>query len=266
LQQNWRVAATSRDAEKRNALARENVEAVDPADASALESTLRDVDAVLVTTPPTPDGCPAFEALARALASSKPKWIGYVSTTGVYGDRGGKWIDEGAELNAPTIDGARRVAAEHAWLAFGHANAVPVCVFRLPAIYGPGRSPFERLRDGTARLVRKPGQVFNRIHVDDAVAAFEASLRRPRAGRVYNVSDDEPAGADVYVAEAARLMGMAAPPEVDWTDASVSEGMRRFYNDNKRVSNARAKAELGWRPRYASWRDGLAAVLAAEKA
>jgi nucleoside-diphosphate-sugar epimerase len=139
-----------------------------------------------------------------------------------------------------------------------------VQIFRLPGIYGPGRSVVDRLRDGSARIVRKPGQIFNRVHVDDAVAGMFASMTRPRPGAAYNLCDDEPSSADVVMSWAAERMGLASPPEVDWTDPSVSDAMRRFYLDSKRISNARAKAELGWRPMYPSWREGLTAQVSAK--
>lgn len=262
----WTVAGSSRDPRRRAELAAAGVRAVDPADPAALDEAVRAADAVLVTAAPGPGGCPALAVLPGALARAGafPGWVGYVSSTGVYGDRNGGWVFERSALNAASVEGARRVAAERDWLEIGRGMGLTVCIFRLPAIYGPGRSPFQRLREGTARLVRKPGQVFNRIHVDDAAAGMAASLARPRPGGIYNLCDDHPAGADVYTACAAELLGAPPPPEADWTDAAVGEGMRRFYLDSKRVSNARAKAELGWRPRYADWRDGLEAVLAAE--
>lgn len=262
----WTVAATSRVPEKRSQAQRQGLVPVDPADPAALVEACRGVDAVLITAAPGPDGCPGIGSLLPALveAGATPGWIGYVSTTGVYGDRGGGWVFEDSELNAPTVEGARRAAAERDWFEVGRRLGAPVCAFRLPAIYGPGRSPFDKLRDGTARLVRKPGQVFNRIHVADACAAILASMGKPRAGAVYNVCDDEPAGADVYTAFAAEISGLPQPPETDWTAPDVSEGMRRFYKDNKRVANALAKAELGWRPTFPDWREGLRAILADE--
>lgn len=261
-----RVAATSRDPAKRAAMAASGVEAIDPADAEALDAALRTARAVLVTAAPGPDGCPGLKALVPALSRTGafPDWIGYVSATSVYGDRGGGWVDEDGELNAPTVEGARRVAAERDWLDVGLGMGLTVAIFRLPAIYGPGRSPFDRIADGTARVVRKPGQVFNRVHVDDVVAGLMAGRARPRPGGIYNLCDDRPAGADVYTLYAAALAGAPALPEVDWTAPDVSDAMRRFYRDNKRVSNARAKAELGWRPAYADWRDGLRAILQGE--
>lgn len=260
----WTASVTARDAERRATLAAEGVEALDPADAPALARAFRGADAVLVTAPPDADGCPGLRALEPLLPAGGPAWIGYVSSTSVYGDRGGGWVFEDGELNAPTVEGARRAAAERAWLAAGAAAGACVCVLRLPAIYGPGRSLVDRLRDGTARLVRKPGQVFNRIHVDDAADGIAAAIARPRPGAVYNLTDDAPAPADVVLEQAAARMGLPLPPEVDWTDPAVSEAMRRFYLDSKRVSNALAKAELGWRPAHPTWREGLEALVATE--
>ena len=166
-------------------------------------------------------------------------------------------------LNAASIQGARRVRAEREWLEAGPGLGLTIQIFRLPGIYGPGRAPVDRLQAGTARLVRKPGQIFNRIHVDDAASGLFASMARPRPGGLYNLADDEPAPADVVTAWTAHRMGMPLPPETDWTDPSVSETMRRFYLDSKRVSNARVKAELGWRPAFPSYREGIEAILAA---
>lgn len=254
---------TSRDADTRRALSDQGFIAIDPADAPALADAVAKASAVLVTAPPTADGCPGLAALIPAITASGayPDWIGYVSSTAVYGDRDGGWAFEDDALNAASLEGARRVRAERDWLDAGQGMGLTLQIFRLPALYGPGRSPLDRLRDGTARLVRKPGQVFNRIHVDDAVSGLFASMARPRPGAAYTLCDDEPAPADEVTAFAADRLGLPRPPEVDWTDPSVSEGMRRFYLDSKRLSNARAKAELGWRPRYRSWKDGLEALI-----
>lgn len=259
-----RAVLTSRDADRRALLARRGFEAVDPADAGALARAVAEASAVLITAPPEPNGCPGLRTLVPAITASGayPDWIGYVSSTAVYGDRAGGWAFEDDPLNAATLEGARRVRAERDWLDAGRGLGLTVQIFRLPALYGPGRSPLDKLRDGTARLVRKPGQVFNRIHVEDAVSGLFASMTRPRPGAAYTLCDDEPAPADVVTAFAAERLGLPRPPEVDWTDPSVSDGMRRFYLDSKRLSNARAKAELGWRPRYPSWRDGLEALIA----
>lgn len=258
-----RAVLTSRDAGTRAALVAEGFAAVDPANAAALTAAVAEASSILVTAPPEANGCPGLKALTPAITASGswPDWIGYVSSTAVYGDRAGGWALEDSELNAASLEGARRVRAERDWLDAGKGMGLTVQLFRLPALYGPGRSPLDRLRDGTARLVRKPGQVFNRIHVDDAVSGLFASMARPRPGAAYILCDDEPAPADVVMEGAARRLGLPLPPEVDWTDPSVSDAMRRFYLDSKRLSNARAKAELGWRPRYPGWRDGLEAMI-----
>jgi nucleoside-diphosphate-sugar epimerase len=258
------VAATSRDAGRREALKAEGIVPLDLSDAGAMTAAVATASALLVTAPPDASGCPGARALLPALTASGayPDWIGYVSSTAVYGDRDGGWVFEDDALNAASLEGARRVRAEADWLDAGRGMGLTVQIFRLPAIYGPGRSVVDRLRDGSARLVRKPGQVFNRVYVEDAVSGLFFSMARPRPGAAYNLTDDTPSPVDVVVADAARRMGLPPPPEVDWTDPSVSEAMRRFYLDSKRISNARAKAELGWRPAYPSWREGLEAILA----
>lgn len=261
IRRGGRAVATSRDPERRKALEAEGIAAVDPADVPALKAALQAATSVLVTAAPDAHGCPALRALAPLASEAWPDWIGYVSSTAVYGDRAGGWVFEDGPLNAANLEGARRVRAERDWLDGAQGMGLTVQIFRLPAFYGPGRNVVERLRDGSARLVRKPGQIFNRIHVDDVVAGLFASMARPRPGAAYNLTDDAPSPADVVVEWAANRMGLPLPPEVDWTDDSVSEAMRRFYLDSKRVSNALAKAELGWRPRYPSWREGLAAAL-----
>lgn len=264
LRRQGRAFATSRDPARRAELTAAGVIAVDPADAEALKAAVAVASAILVTAAPDSAGCPGLKALVPALTASGayPDWIGYVSSTAVYGDRAGGWAFEDDELNAASLEGARRVRAEQDWLDAGRGMGLTVQIFRLPAIYGPGRSPLDRLRDGTARLVKKPGQVFNRIHVADAVAGFFASMARPHPGRAYTLTDDEPAPADVVMAGAAARLNLPLPPEVALDDPSVSDAMRRFYNDNKRLSNARAKAELGWRPKHPTWREGLEALIA----
>ena len=253
------ASATSRDPARRAALLAEGITAIDPADRDALNAAVAGATAILVTAAPDADGCPGARALIPALSAAEawPDWIGYLSTTAVYGDRDGGWVFEEDALNAASLEGARRVRAESDWLDAGRGMGLTVQIFRLPGIYGPGRSAVDRLRDGTARLVRKPGQVFNRIHVEDIVSGLFASMARPRPGGIYNLADDAPAPADAVIEWAAMRMGLPLPEAVAWTDPSVSVTMRRFYLDSKRVSNARAKAELDWRPAYPTWREGL---------
>ncbi|HEY0598944.1 SDR family NAD(P)-dependent oxidoreductase [Brevundimonas sp.] len=265
MRRDGRAILTSRDPGKRDALAREGFETFDPGDDGVLDRAVAAASAVLVTAPPEGDGCPGLKRLIPALTRTGafPDWIGYVSSTAVYGDRAGGWAFEDDPLNAASLEGARRVRAERDWLDAGRGMGLTVQIFRLPALYGPGRSPIDRLRDGTARIVRKPGQVFNRVHVEDAVSGLFASMARPRPGAAYTLCDDEPAPADVVMEWAAHRLGLPRPPEVDLEHPSVSDAMRRFYLDSKRLSNARAKAELGWRPKYPTWREGLEAMIAA---
>jgi nucleoside-diphosphate-sugar epimerase len=262
----WGVAASARGAASRGALEAQGIEAIDPADPLAMAGALADADAILVTAPPDEHGCPGIGPIGSFLGAgaARPRWIGYLSSTGVYGDREGRWVFETGALNAQSVVGARRVAAEHAWLELGGRLDLAVTVFRLPGIYGPGRSAFDRLREGKAQRIVRPGQVFSRIHVDDLTAALAASIARPRAGGIYNVCDDAPCPPQDVIAEAARLLGVDPPPEIAYDAASLPAASRRFFSESKRVSNARAKAELGWRPAFVSHREGLRAILAAE--
>lgn len=261
----WAVAASARDPGQVEALRAQGVEAVDPANRDAMARALTGVNAILITAPPGPDGCPALESIVPALARAQafPDWIGYLSTTGVYGDFDGRWVFETSPLKAQSVEGARRVGAERDWQEVGRGMGLTVTVFRLPGIYGPGRSALDRLRAGEGRRIVKPGQVFSRIHVDDIVSGLLASLDKPRAGGVYNLVDDEPAPPQDVMEHAARLLGAPVPPDLPFNELGLSPATRRFYAENKRVSNARAKAELGWRPAYPTYREGLAAILEA---
>ncbi|WP_299010415.1 SDR family oxidoreductase [uncultured Caulobacter sp.] len=261
----WAVAASARDPGQVEALRAQGVEAFDPANRDAMARALSGVNAILITAPPGPDGCPALESIVPALARAQafPDWIGYLSTTGVYGDFDGRWVFETSPLKAQSVEGARRVGAERDWQEVGRGMGLTVTVFRLPGIYGPGRSALDRLRAGEGRRIVKPGQVFSRIHVDDIVSGLLASLDKPRAGGVYNLVDDEPAPPQDVMEHAARLLGAPVPPDLPFNELGLSPATRRFYAENKRVSNARAKAELGWRPAYPTYREGLAAILEA---
>lgn len=261
----WRVFASVRDPSGIGPLAAEGVIGVAVDDADGLTDALAGTNALLITAPPDAEGCPGLRTLVRQIARAQafPDWTGYLSTTGVYGDRRGGWVFEESRLLAQSVEGARRVAAERDWLEVGRGMGLTVQLFRLPGIYGPGRSAFDRLRAGEARRIAAPGQVFSRIHVDDLAAGLEASMARPRAGGVYNLCDDEPAPNSDVIAYAANLLGMPPPPEVPLNAAALSPTAMRFYAESKRVSNARAKAELGWRPAYPAYREGLAAILAA---
>lgn len=262
LARGWRVSATARSAETAALARADGASPLDPADSDALVAALKDARAILITAPPTPEGCPGLNTLVPALARANafPDWIGYLSTTGVYGDRQGRWVFETGPLNARSVEGARRVAAERDWLDVGRGMGLTVQVFRLPGIYGPGRSALDRLREGTPRNLVKPGQVFSRIHVEDIADGLTASLARPRAGGIYNLCDDQPAPSHIVNAFAARLLGLPPPPEIPFDDAALPPAARRFWSENKRVSNALAKAELAWRPAYPTYREGLTAI------
>lgn len=260
----WEVAATFRSADAARVIADDGARPVDLSDRDALTEALGRADALLVTAPPGPQGCPALNSLVGPLAEAGalPDWTGYLSTTGVYGDRGGRWVTEQSPLAAQSVEGARRVGAERDWLDVGQGMGLTVTVFRLPGIYGPGRSALDRVREGTARRIVAPGQVFSRIHVDDLAAGLAASITRPRAGGIYNLCDDEPAPNSQVIAHAAALLGVQPPPEISLAEARLSPAAMRFYAESKRVSNARAKAELGWRPAFPTYREGLASILA----
>ncbi len=202
----------------------------------------------LVSVPPDENGCPVFRAFADRAPSAS--WIGYLSTTGVYGDLGGRWAFEETPLNPQSREAINRAKAEDQWLSAG-AN-----LFRLPGIYGPGRSQLERVREPGARRIIKPDQVFSRAHVSDIASALKLAMSK-RARGAFNICDDEPAPSDEVLAYAAQLLGLAPPPAVAFEDANLSPAAKRFYAECKRVSNAKAKAVLGWRPRFPTYREGL---------
>lgn len=221
---------------------------------------------LLCSIPPGEGGDDGVLSLHGDTLAALPdlRWAALLSTTGVYGDTGGAWVDEDAPLRPMNERTARRVDAERIWLDWGEAHGVAVQVFRLPGIYGPGRSPFARLRAGQATRIHKPGQVFNRIHVDDIVDALLLGMRQPNAGPVFNLADDEPAPADEVLAWAAKLLGMAPPPTVPIEEADLSPMAQSFYAECKRISTARAKRGLGFKARYPSYREGLTACLEEE--
>lgn len=265
--QGFRIAGTARSAEGAAAIATEGWQGLvlDGARRSAeLDEAMALATHILVSAPPDDAGDPILRGLGDALAlSGHVAWIGYLSTVGVYGNHGGGWVDETTSPTDPGIRGQRRLDAEAAWLGFGRLHAIRVEVFRLPGIYGPGRSPIDQLLAGTARRIVKPGQIFNRIHVDDIAAALEAAIAGPPRHEIYNLVDDEPAPSDEVIAFAAHLIGMEPPPAIDFADAPLLPMARSFYAQSKRVSNARMKEALGVRLAYPTYRQGLAAIAAA---
>lgn len=258
----WRIIGTTRSPAKMAGLFATGITPVlFPAGGSPQE--LEEATHLLVSAGPTDAGDPVLAELADDIARIAPRltWAGYLSTTGVYGDHGGGWVTEDTALTPSTDRGKARVAAEAAWQAIPD---LPLHIFRLAGIYGPGRGPFSKVRSGNARRIIKPGQVFSRTHVDDIAQVLAASIAAPNPGAVYNVCDDDPAPPQDVIACAADLLGLPLPPAVDFDDADLSPMARSFYAESKRVSNDRIKTELGVDLLYPDYRHGLRALLAAE--
>jgi len=252
----WRVTGTSRNRKESDHRRFDR-------DHPLMRSAFAGVTHILVSVPPDETSDPVLDRHGGDIAALPGlAWLGYLSTTGVYGDRAGGWVDERSELRPSGVRGRRRVAAEEGWLDLWRRRAVPVHVLRLAGIYGPGRNPFAALRAGTARRAAKSGQVFSRIHVEDLASVLLASIARPRPGAIYNVCDDEPAAPEAVTAYAATLLELPAPPLVPFEEAGLSAMARSFYDDNKRVANGLIKTELGVTLRYPNYRAGLAAILA----
>ena len=254
------VTATVRSRAKADGLAQAGITArvfsPDHVDAQIADDIAAS-DAILISVPPGESGDPVLASFAAPIAAAPNlRWVGYLSTVGVYGDHAGNWVDE----TTPTTPGKGRsrlrTTTEQAWLALG------AHVFRLSGIYGPGRNQLVQLASGTARRIVKPGQVFNRIHVADIAAVVEASLARPRRGGIYNVTDSEPAPPQDVVAFAAGLCGIEPPPEIPFESAELSPMARSFYAESKRVRNDSIKRELGVHLRYPTYREGLTALRA----
>lgn len=265
----WRVTGTSRTEAGAAELAAMGYEALRfDGSAKLPEGALDGATHLLSSVPPSASGDPVLAACGPELArrAGQFAWAGYLSTTGVYGDRGGDWVDEDSALTPSTDRGERRLKAETAWLGLWRESGLPVHLFRLAGIYGPGRNQLESVLDGTARRIVKPGQVFSRIHVEDIAGMLEASIARPRPGRAYNGADDEPAPPQDVVAFAAELLGRPLPPEIPFEAADLTPMARSFYAESKRVSNRRAKEELGYRLLYPTYREGLRSLLAARLA
>jgi dTDP-4-dehydrorhamnose reductase len=256
----WTVSGTSRTA---GGIADIEASDVRGIDFGALSSIPDDVTHIVSSIPPGEQGDPVLNRFGSELArrARQFQWVGYLSTTGVYGDHGGAWVDEATALTPNTERGLRRLAAEKQWLALHRDHGLPVHVFRLAGIYGPGRNTLDNLRDGTAKRVVKPGQVFSRIHVEDIAGVLLASMARPNPGRAYNVADDGPCPPQDVVTFAAELLGVAPPPEIPFEDARLSPMARSFFADSKRVSNARIKSELGYSLLYPTYREGLKSLI-----
>ncbi|TJZ87361.1 SDR family oxidoreductase [Paracoccus hibiscisoli] len=257
----WDVIGTTRDDPGRVAAAGATP-LIWPGAEDALRDAIPRVDAILISTAPTDAGDPVLAAFRDDLARARPRWLGYLSTTGIYGDRQGGWVDEDSVLDGSGPRGQARIRAEGAWQDLARAHDLPLHIFRLAGIYGPGRGPFQKVRDGTARRIIKPGQVFSRIHVEDIAQVLLASIDAPAPIGIYNVCDDDPAPPQDVIAHAATLLRLPLPPAVPFDQAQMSPMARSFYGDSKRVRNDRIKRDLGVTLRYPDYRSGLAALLA----
>lgn len=264
----WSIAGTAREEPKLTQLRDAGYEATrfagdksNPELGRLLEGTTH----LLHSIPPGDEGDPVLNHYRDEIAKLETlEWIGYLSTVGVYGDQHGAWVDEETVPRPNSARTEARVHAEQAWLDFGAEIGVPVHVFRLAGIYGPGRSVFDKLMAGTARRINKDGQVFSRIHVEDIANVLEASMARPRGGAIYNVADDEPAAPGDVVAHAAKMIGVEPPPEIDFEDADLSPMARSFYQGSRRIGNKLIKSELGVRLRYPTFREGLVSLMPKE--
>ncbi len=257
----WRIIGTTRDAERAAAFASRGVEPLLlPAD---LRHALAVATHLLISSAPGMEGDPFLALAGEAIGKAAPHlaWVGYLSSTGVYGDHGGGWVDETTPPRATEGHRDRRLMAEQAWQTLAAQTGLPLHIFRLAGIYGPGRGPFEKLRAGTAHRIVKEGQVFCRIHVEDAAEVLAASIARPDPGAIYNVCDDLPAPPQDVVEAAARMAGLPVPPAVPFDEAEMTPMARAFYRDNRRVRNDRIKRDLGVTLRYPTYREGLASLM-----
>ncbi|MGR3491209.1 MAG: SDR family oxidoreductase [Shimia sp.] len=263
LTEGWEVVATTRSPEKAERFAAQGLTPRLFGGDAAQDDLAPDIARathILTSVAPDAEGDPVLRAYREALRAAPAGWVGYLSTTGVYGDHQGGWVDEDTPLSPSTRRGTWRVAAEAEWRALG----LPLHIFRLAGIYGPGRGPFAKVRAGTARRIVKPGQVFSRTHVEDIAQVLRASIAQPNPVRAYNVCDDDPAPPQDVLAYAAQLLGLPLPPEEDFATAEMTPMARSFYAESKRVRNDRIKDELGVSLRYPTYREGLKALLASE--
>ena len=267
LGRGWQVTGTTRNPDK---IARLKDQGIDARlwPGGDLRPALDDATHLLLSIAPDTDGDPVVAAYGDTVAKAAPhlRWVGYLSTTGVYGDHDGGWIDEMTPLEPTTRRGKVRLMAERQWQAIAGASGLPLHIFRLAGIYGPGRGPFEKVRNGTARRIIKENQYFSRIHVDDIASVLAASVARPDPGAIYNLADDDPSPPEDVLSEAARLLGLPEPPEVRFEEAEMTPMARSFYAESKRVRNDRIKRDLGVTLRYPDYRTGLRALMDEEKA
>jgi len=262
--QGWKISGTTRDEATKKRLERDGYQMfLLDGDHQMPVDVLDDVSHVLLSIPPGDKGDPVFLRYGTALAerASKLEWVGYLSTTGVYGDRQGGWVDENSPLTPSTARGEKRLKAETDWLELYKSHDLPVHLFRLAGIYGPGSNQLEKVAAGKANRRIKPGQIFSRIHVDDIVGILMASMFKPNPGQAYNVCDDEAVPPQDVVTFAAQLLNVEPPQEIAFNPKDMTAMGLSFFAESKRVSNERVKAELGYVFKYPTYREGLKALL-----
>ncbi len=263
--EDWKITATTRSARKAEELIAPRVVPVIWPGADMVPA-IRSATHMLISAGPAETGDPVLAVLEDQIAEHGQhlEWVGYLSTTGVYGDHDGGWVDETTPLSPSTKRGEARVSAEAAWQALAKGAGLPLHIFRLAGIYGPGRGPFAKVRNGTARRIIKRNQLFSRIHVSDIAQVLRASIRRPRPGAIYNLCDDDPAPPQDVIAYAAELLGLPIPPAIPFEEAEMTPMARSFYAESKKVRNTLIKSELGVELLYPDYKTGLQALLAAE--
>ena len=227
-----------------------------------LRRLIKAADFILSSISPKQEGDAVLaHHAADIVANNTLKWLGYLSTVGVYGDHQGAWVNEESQAKPSSERSKWRKQAEDNWLKLHQDHSTPVHIFRLPGIYGPGRGPLNKLKQGRARRIEKKGQVFNRAHVEDIAQTLIQSLRNPNPGSIYNIADDEPAPPQDVLAYGAQLLGIEPPPLIPFNEAEMTTMARSFYTDNKKVSNKRIKEELAIKLKYPTYREGLKACV-----
>lgn len=269
LDQGWSVSGTTRDPDKQKMMRDHGIKSFifdyyKPLNDPSL--FLDNVTHLLISTPPGNEGDPAFLMHAKDIINlPQLKWIGYLSSTSVYGDRDGEWVDETTEVRPNSQRGSRRVKAEDQWLSLFHDHNLPVHIFRLAGIYGPGRSAIDSIRAGYAQRIHKPGHKFSRIHVEDIARIIYQSMINPLPGQIYNLCDDEAAASHEVIDYACEILGVDPLPLIPYAEADMSPMARSFYSDNKRVKNDKVKKDLNLQLLYPDFKSGLDACLKLEK-
>ena len=262
LKEGWKVSGTTRDPKKLEVLSQEGFDVYFfPDEECLIEEQLFSATHILVTIPPKVEGDIVFNRYQDILIQARNlQWLGYVSSTGVYGDHKGKWVDETSELMVVDERNKLRLMAENQWRELDRKGKIGVHIFRPAGIYGPGRNVLETVKSGGARRIEKKGQVNGRVHVEDLISVLKASMHKPNPGSIYNVCDDEPASSKEVLEFACSLLKVDPPPLVHFDQVELSDMARKFYLDNKKVRNQKIKMELGVKLRYPNYREGISSI------